>query len=668
MEYTDSQPTTAPDTQDNNKSPYPKGYFDSLIRQVEIEYQLAYNHQLPRIQKRLTHLKLYNNQKRDPNAVGDILLFSVFQTVLATLYSDQLAVDFLGREQGDEETGENLTSLADFDYDKMEKNKLDYFWNWDTLFFFRSFVLMEQFDRSKDKQCPVPELIDPVTFLHDPKASSVNGSMNGKGAMRFGGWEISMTKNMMKDESGYFNYSDLKPSDAEIKSLIKEAEDARNDANGMDSMKNRDETDMKDNALYSGLRWYSNWNGKKVCVILADNRKRVIKYTEYDNDRFPIIDRALYPMSNEWDGPSLPDLIEDKQRQRAVAINLSIQAMKAELYPQYIYDEDKVKNKQDLLKFGFNKFIGVTGANGDVTRAVVPMNKAAIRMDMVRYVLDTLKGAAEEASATPQVQQGVQQDERRPLGETNLIVSKSDNRYSLTARIFGWSEAEFWEAWYYLYKKHFKEQIDEKVIRIVGSFNTKWRKLTRENIIGQKDPDIKIESRVVSEAKKARLLQNLNLFGQTIIVDPNALGKLYFMRKMAKYNGLDKDEVAVIYPPTVDELIAQQENDRLDKGEMLSVNPDDDDHVHMQEHSKAAETPAKLAHIRGHIANLMAKRMSPQTFNQTDPTTGQPITPPNGAAPASSAMGGMMPPTSMPTAMTPSGAASPTAPPMTNGQ
>jgi hypothetical protein len=54
------------------------------------------------------------------------LLFTIHQTVLASLYSDRLSVEFNGREEGDEETAENLNSLANYDYDEMEKDSIDY--------------------------------------------------------------------------------------------------------------------------------------------------------------------------------------------------------------------------------------------------------------------------------------------------------------------------------------------------------------------------------------------------------------------------------------------------------------------------------------------------------------------------------------------------------------
>jgi len=75
----------------------------------------------PKLDEWAVRLKLYNNQKRDKETIGDPLLFTIHQTVLASLYSDRLGVDFLGREAGDEETAENLNAMAEYDYDEMEK-------------------------------------------------------------------------------------------------------------------------------------------------------------------------------------------------------------------------------------------------------------------------------------------------------------------------------------------------------------------------------------------------------------------------------------------------------------------------------------------------------------------------------------------------------------------
>ena len=156
--------------------------WQGLIDQVTAEYDIAHRYMKPKWDEWALRLKLYNNQKRDKEAIGDPLLFTIHQTVLASLYEDRLTVEFGGRETGDEDTAENLTLVAEFDYDEMEKDQLDYDWDWDTLFFGRGLMLNMEFDR--DIKAPMPEVIDPMTFLRDPNAKSVQGDRKGRGAIR----------------------------------------------------------------------------------------------------------------------------------------------------------------------------------------------------------------------------------------------------------------------------------------------------------------------------------------------------------------------------------------------------------------------------------------------------------------------------------------------------
>jgi hypothetical protein len=74
--------------------------------------------------KQLKRLKIYN-QARDESKVGDPLLFTVFQTVFAALYDDRLSVVFEGNDEGDTDTAENLTDLAEHDYRVMQKDEAD---------------------------------------------------------------------------------------------------------------------------------------------------------------------------------------------------------------------------------------------------------------------------------------------------------------------------------------------------------------------------------------------------------------------------------------------------------------------------------------------------------------------------------------------------------------
>ncbi|MEK7112464.1 MAG: hypothetical protein AAB875_03990, partial [Patescibacteria group bacterium] len=97
------------------------GDHEIILRQIETEFNEAYTSFKTRINKWLTRLKLYNNQMRADDSIGSPDIFTNHQTVLASLYYDQLAVEFGPREQGDEEVAENMNALSEFDFEEMWK-------------------------------------------------------------------------------------------------------------------------------------------------------------------------------------------------------------------------------------------------------------------------------------------------------------------------------------------------------------------------------------------------------------------------------------------------------------------------------------------------------------------------------------------------------------------
>lgn len=590
---------------DNSKSIDGEKDYADLIQQVEAEYQLAWLYMKPKHDEWALRLKLYNNQKRDKTAVGDPLLFTVLQTVLASLYNDRLAVDFLGRDEGDEETAENLNGLAEFDFDEMEMDEVNYAWDWDAAFFGRGLLLNYEFDRKLKH--PMPEVIDPMVWLRDPRATSVNGDSKGRGAMKFGGREIRLSKADMKSAGIYFNYNDLKPDNGDLRSLIDANVQARTAAQGLDDVSKWSKL-VGENADYRCLEWFTHYKGKKVIVTLNSTHSKVVRFTEIERDYFPIVDRTIYPMAHDWDGVSIPDLVEDKQRARAAVQNLGLEGIKLGLNPTYLYDTNKIKNRAHL-NTEFNKHIPV---DGNPTGAIQQVQRQTVKQE-VNWILEVLDAGAQKATATPDIQQGVQSDTKRTATELNLQSAKVDTRYSLSAKIFGWSEKKFWKQWYHLYKDHFEKDIDEKVIRLQGAMGAKWRTLTRENIVANNDPDIRIESKTVSEAIKLNDLQKYRLFLKDILAtDPQNANVRFALEKVGRLSGFTKEEVNMVLPPTIDELNAETENEKLNKGQLVMVQVQDDDFVHMEMHNKAKDSPTKYAHIEAHKTAMMLKRQKPE--------------------------------------------------------
>lgn len=580
-----------------------------IVKQIDSEYQLAYSFNEAKRKTWLTRLKLYNNQKRDSNAVGDPLMFTIFNTIHAALWDDRLMVNWEGRGgEGDEDVEENLNALSEYDYDIMGKAEIDYEWNWDAEFFGRGLCLLMDFEREKGVQAPIPEVIDPTCFVRDPRAKSVNGNRNGSGAMRFGGYEIGMTYWELKDNPAYFNLSQLK-KDKEIKSTLDDARQARRDAQNLENFNNKEEELKKyENYEFRIWRWFTSLKGQKYMIEMANSRSLIIRMQKLDNKRWPIIDRALYPISHDWDGVTIPDLTEDKQRAKAVLLNLGLDSAKSEVLPNYLFDQTRIKNKNDL-NLRTNKFIAV---DGRVDNAIMPVQKSTVHQyaNLIMEILDT---AAQRATATPEIQQGIMSQKQRTLGELELVSSKVDTRYSMSAKLYGLSEANFWRQYYSLYKKHFKDKIDEKIIRISGAFAPVFRPLTRENIIADIDPDVKIESKVISEGKRQRDLNKYISLSQILLQDPNN-NRRFIQKRTAKFFGMSKEEIDQTFPPTVDELQAEEENEIMNNDKWANVSIMDDHQTHLSIHTKANPNGKSAAHIRAHKKAMLVKRSRPDLF------------------------------------------------------
>ena len=582
-----------------------------VIAQIESEYQLCYAFNQAKRKKNLARLKLYNNQMRDDKAVGDPLMFTVFNTVHAALYDDRLITIWEGRGgRGDEDVEDNLNALAEFDYDVMQKAELDYYWNWDTEFFGRGLLLMMNFDRKEGVMAPVPEILDASTFIRDPRATSVNGDMTGKGGMRFGGWEVGATYWELKALPAYFNLPSLRKGKDTPESLVAELREAHNTAQGLEVFPQKEETLGKyDNYEFSLLNWFTTIQGDKYLVTLGNSRSVIVRMMKIDfNYKWPIVDRTLYPMAGNWDGVSIPDLTEDKQRARAVLLNISMESAKSEVTPTYLFDQTRIKNKNDL-NFRINKFVGV---DGRVDNAMAPIQKSTAHQ-YASLIMDVLDVSAQRATAATEMRQGIQSKANRTLGEQELAAAGGDKRFSMSAKIYGWSEAKFWRLWYVLYKKHFKNDIDEKIVRIQGALAPIWRPLTRENIISTVDPDVKIESRVISELKRQREQASFGQFVAIAIADPDA-NRRFLQKRLARLQGLTKEEIDLAFPPTVDELQAEDENILLNEGKLPKISVTDDHLVHIDIHSKAVQNAHSVTHIQAHKKLMLVKRDRPDLF------------------------------------------------------
>lgn len=593
-----------------------------LIEQVQAEFKLANDHLAPKLEMWRKRLKLYSNQKRKQDKAGEPLLFTVLQTILASLYDDRMSVKFTGRSTGDFVKASNLQQVAEYDYDKMGKDMLDYYWNWNTLFYGRACILFSEFNQ--DLKRPVPQLLDPLVLLHDPEGSSVNSEI-GQTPVRWIGWEASVTRRELEaNKDNYMHYDQLIESkQSSLTTTQKQAIQARNEAQGRNTVVPTNTDALGDNQQIKLIQWFTHFNGKKVLVTTTSDRETIVRYRELEGDVFPIIDKAVYPMPNDWDGVSIPDLVEDKQRLIAVLLNSGLQTVVEQLYPTYLYNIQKIVNPTDLQSTE-PKVVGVKGSPAD---AVLPMRKDSPNVALYDYIRTWMDHSAQKATATPELQQGMISKEERTLGELNIVASRVSTRYSLMAKLFEIAERNFWLYWYQLYKDYFDE-FQRKVVRIDGEFNSELRLFKRENIVGVVDPDIDIESKMLSEAKRIKALNNYMPFMQQLMQDPEA-NRRYALKKLAQLLGFKPAEIDALLPPTAEEIKASNENLLLNRNVIPKINETDDHRTHLLIHQRAySGSKAKIAHMMAHEKALREqekqKKMMEELVAQAQPQAPRP--------------------------------------------
>jgi hypothetical protein len=86
----------------------------------------------------------------------------------------------------------------------------------------------------------------------------------------------------------------------------------------------------------------------------------------------------------------------------------------------------------------------------------------------------------------------------------------------------------------------------------------------------------------------------------------------YLIKKKLELQGLTQDEIAKVFPPTVDQYISEMENVELAKNKPQQIHAQDDDYQHIMEHNKMPDTPAKLAHVKAHKIALLKKKAQPE--------------------------------------------------------
>ena len=448
--------------------------YDDIIAQGRNEITMSRNFVREKRVEFRNRFKLYNNQRKQKDKIGDTSMFNVITTMLAVYYSDEMQVAFSGRDIGDVTAASNVEDLAKFDYEEMGMDVINYMTQWDRFFF--GVGIRQLSDWNKKTKTPIPRTLNPMTWLPDPNGHLVVTNF------RFMGFEVSYTRSQMTEEAGFINLDKL-PKTVNKKGTETElTEAAYREAQNLGQEEYKKD-DNPDNIVYDMVDHFmiikgSDGKSKKFLVTFDDEVKEIYRFEEIlpvtaaEKDDpslvpFPISLNYYSPSRNDPFGTSVPDLVEDKQRAMSVFKNLQVAAAKADIYPMYMYNRDKILNRRDL-DFAFNKFIAVRGEVGDAV--VKPLNKAGTKLDTSLNVIQALNADIEISTGIDKNAQGVLSDQQRTLGEVQQTTANANLRFLLGSKINAWGERRFWKLWYRAYKQNF-EAAEKKIIRLKSAMN-----------------------------------------------------------------------------------------------------------------------------------------------------------------------------------------------------
>jgi len=552
-------------------------------------------------------LRLYNNQRKQKDKIGDNTIYTIMTTMLAVYYSDELEVGFTGRDISDIEAADNTEKLAKFDYDEMEMDIINYKVQWDRFFF--GVGIRQISDWDKKRKTPIPKTLNPLCWLPDPHGSLVMKNF------RYSGFEVQYTRGEMTEECGFFNLSLLKSKPNKAGTETEQTDAAYRQAQGLEDAEYRN-NENKDNEVYDMVDHFMTIKGsdgisRKFLVTFDDKVDNIFRFeeieavTEEEKEDptlvpFPLTLNYYSPNRNDPFGTSVPDLTEDKQRAKSVFKNLQIAAVKADLYPMYLYNRDKILNRRDL-DFAFNKFIPV---RGDVDNGTLqPLNKPNSKLGDSLNIIQAIDNDGNIAVGADKNAQGVLSDQDRTATEVQQTTANANLRFLLGSKINAWGEKKFWKLWYRLYRQNMKAA-EKKTVRLSTALGSSYVSLTRKDFITKEDPDISIKSKLEVEQKRSRDRIAFTSVYPLIVQDPTKplAAKRFAERHMLRLYNLQQDEIAMISPATPDEMRSKMENELLNKNNFkdVQVSAEEDHLSHMLIHSQAEKTEAALAHINAH--------------------------------------------------------------------
>lgn len=601
-------------------------------RDIYSKYMEAFYFLQPRKRRQANQIALMNNLQRGDENIASTLLLTLFQRVMASSYDDKIQIKFVPNEEIEQKQIQSLNILAQNDYQQMNMKALDYDWTWDALFFGRGYMETLRFDTAR--KIMQPHVINPLAFGYDPFAS------NPQDWRYYWKWITKSGVEVQALIDAGIIKNITKPSDlpSGIDPFLWNYKVIRERAKYVTPQA----SDSYQGDIYQILEFFGyNKDGEK-CVYWLDRDFSKILYTEVldlqDGDnvigpgnqvvksksRWPIVIKESFREPHSSVNFSVADLLEDKHRARSVLLNLAFLAAKDKANPLYIYNPDKVRDVTQLFSRQISQHIPVE----DIEGAIAPLNTDSAMDPSLQAFMQVLNQEASDPIGA-NIQVGQETKGKQTATEAAIQQQLSDLAQSLQSKVMQFGVEDFWAAWYHRYKR-FTKAGDEKIATIVGVKGVTFEKIDLGSIQTKYPPGVLVFS--AKEAEYKELVERRDLMEMypnlQASMTPDGMKnfqKYVFFPKFLR----DPSMIEVLFPDSIDELKAQDENEILNGEKMIPALPTDNHEQHLMVHRMAANTWAKWLHIQMHEEMLSLQKQQQMmqqqaAMQQQAPQAGQP--------------------------------------------
>ena len=569
---------------------------------IATSYRESQNFLAERKRRQVRQLVLLNNLQRGDQNIASTLLVTLFNRLLSSLYDNKLQIKFLPSQGITQNQINSYNILAQSDYLEMEKPKIDYDRVWDTLFFGRGYCETLTFD--KKQKIMHPHVINPLVFGYDPYFENVQEWRYYWKWVTKSKWDI---KRLIKSKkiTGIKDPKDI-PSGVEPELWdYKVKRDAAKKA-----VEPAIDTIAGD--VYQILEFYGYddkgnktiyWVDKGFDKILMEE-KLDLQDGEEGMSKWPVVVKEAFREPHSSVVFSVADLLEDKHRAKSVLLNLAFIAAKDRANPLYGYNPDKIKDISQFFQRQINQHIPMEGPD-----AVWPLNTED---PMSAGLLQFISILTQEANEPMGTGQSLQPFKGKPQTATERAIDQqlNDMAQSLQSKVMQFGESEFWSHWFHRYAKNAKD-LKTKIANIVGVKGVESTEIDFKDFNTDFPPGVFVYSAKEAEYKELVLRRDLMQLYPNLVqtIGPDGMrnfNKYVFFPKFLD----DPSLIDTMFPKTLDELRASEENEILTKDKYVKTAEQDNHQEHIYIHrSMFPKTNAVWFHLAEHEARLAEQQI-----------------------------------------------------------